>query len=305
VVFTTDHAINDLAQVNPVAIYNLLFETVSQLLKEYGRKYLGGQIGFTIVLHTWGQDLRFHLHLHVMVTGGALVQTSKGAQWRTRKGQLFPVVKLAADFRERFCAGLLRLHEQGQLQLVGPARGLDVAALVQQMRAKKWEVFIKEAGGGVAILCEYLGRYIYRIAISNHRLVSLVDGQVSFTYHDNKDGGQEKVLTLAAGEFIRRFMLHVLPPRFVRVRHYGLHHSSQRGLLRQCRALLGLPSAIPAVAKLLLREWIASFGGQDPRVCPFCGQGQMLPWRAVDPVSGWKAAVLSLLGVPARGAVVG
>ncbi len=304
-VFTVDHAFHALAWANPTVIYNLLFATASQLLHEYGQRYLGGRLGFTAVLHTWGQDLQFHLHLHVLVTGGALVPTRQGARWRTRQGHLFPVRQLSAEFRERFCAGLLRLQARGQLQLVGPAAGLDVAALVQQGRAKKWVVFIKEAGGGVATLGEYLGRYIYRIALSNHRLVRLADGQVSFTYYDNKDGGQPKVLTLDAVEFLRRFLQHVLPARFVRVRHYGLHHSSQRGLLRPCRALLGLPGQLPTVARLVLSEWVAAFAGRDPSVCPFCGQGRLVPYREFGPVSAIRAAILGVLGVPARGAVVG
>lgn len=306
VVFTTDHAINALAWANPAVIYDLLFATASQLLTEYGQRYLGGRIGFTAVLHTWGQDLGTHIHLHCLVTGGALQQTQQGARWQpSGKKFLFPVVKLARDFRARFCARLLRLHQAGKLQLVGPAAGLDVPALVAQLQGKNWTVFIQEAGGGLERLCEYLGRYIYRIAISNHRLVRLADGQVSFTYYDNKDGGQQKVLTLDAVEFLRRFLQHVLPPRYVRVRHYGLHHSSQRGLLRQCRALLGLPGVLPTVARLGLSEWVASFAGQDPSVCPFCGQGRLVPYREFGPVGAIQAAVLGVLGVPARGAVVG
>lgn len=306
VVFTIDHAVNDLARVNRRAVYHLLFEAAAATLKAYGRRYLGGEIGVTAVLHTWGQDLSEHLHLHCIVSGGAWQQTAAGERWQAcAKGFLFPIVALSRDFRERFCAGLLKLYRRGQLELVGQAAGLDVEALVGQMRGKRWEVFAKEAFDRPERLYDYLARYIFRIAISNHRLVSLEKGQVRFSYHDNKDGGREKVMELPAVEFMRRFLLHVLPHRFVRVRHYGLHHSVKRKVLERCRAWLKLPARLPEPVRLVLHEWVASFTGQDPRQCPFCGQGRMYRRSEFGPVRGVKAALLPLLGIPRRGAVVG
>ncbi|MFQ5814524.1 MAG: transposase zinc-binding domain-containing protein, partial [Anaerolineae bacterium] len=165
VIFTTDHAINALARVNKRAVYHLLFQAATETLKAYGQKYLGGEIGITAVLHTWGEDLREHIHLHCIVTGGALVQDEAGERWEsTPKGWLFPVVALSADYRDlsacdaqagRFCAGLAKLYRQGKLKLVGACADLDVAALVEEMQAKAWEVFTRPAFEGVEGVYDY------------------------------------------------------------------------------------------------------------------------------------------------------
>ncbi len=302
VVFTTDHALNDLARANREEVYNLLFHAAAETLQAYGRKYLGGEIGFTMVLHTWSQMLTEHIHVHCIVTGGALQQTEEGPRWRaSARDFLFPVLSLARDFRDRFCAGLLRLQRKRRLKRVGQAAGVDVEGLVKKMRSKRWEVFVKPAPADLQSLCEYLARYTYHIAISNYRIVSISRGRVRFTYHDNRDDGREKVMCLPALEFMRRFLLHVLPARFVRVRHYGLHHSAKRGELEQCRALLGLLQALPEAPKLVLSEWVQSILGVDPRVCPFCGEGRMFVRSEFGPVSPLKQAMLSLIGIPVRG----
>ena len=316
VVFTTDHAINALAQVSPWQIYDLLFHTAAEVLKAFGREYpsaalrtsLGSEIGFTAVLHTWSQTLTQHIHLHCIVTGGALRQTAAGPEWRaSAKTFLFPVKKLSRQFRDRFCAGLLRLHRQGKLRVAAEITGIDVEALVKKMRAKAWEVFIKPAPDDPRELCHYLGRYVRGVAISNYRIISIQGGQVSFKYYDNRDGGQEKVMTLPALEFMRRFLQHVLPSRFVRVRHYGLHHSSKRAERELCRHLLGTPGAEAQSPQLNLDEWLQSFlpEGEDPRQCPFCQEGRMYLCSEFGSLSPLKAKLLSLLGIPARGAVVG
>jgi hypothetical protein len=218
VVFTTDHAINELAQVSPWVIYDLLFDSAAATLKAFGRKYHGGEIGFTAVLHTWSQTLTQHVHLHCIVSGGALRQTASGPEWRSSaKTFLFPVKALSRAFRERFCAGLLRLHWQGKLRVAAEITGVDVEAVVKRMRSKAWEVFIKPAPDDPMKLCDYLGKYVHKVAICNYRLVGIQGGEVSFTYHDNRDGGQEKVMTLPGLEFMRRFLQHVLPSRCVRV----------------------------------------------------------------------------------------
>lgn len=308
VIFTTDHAINELAQVAPREIYNLLFHSAAEELKACGREYLWGEIGFSAVLHTWSQTLTQHIHLHCIVTGGALRQTAAGPEWRSSaKTFLFPVKKLSRAFRDRFCAGLLRLHRRGKLKVAAEVTGVDVQGLVKKMRSKAWEVFIKRAPDDPKKLCDYLGKYVQGIAISNYRIVSLQGGQVSFKYYDNRDGGQEKVMTLSALEFMRRFLQHVLPSRFVRVRHYGLHHSGKRGALEQCRELLGLERTLPEEAKLVLHEWLGSFmpEDEDPRVCPFCGIGRMQVRSEFGALSPWRSKLLALLGVPLRGEVVG
>lgn len=308
VVFTTDHAINELARVSSWEVYNLLFRTAAEVLKALGREYLGGEIGFTVVLHTWSQTMKQHIHLHCIVTGGALRQTVGGASWRSsKKSFLFPVKKLSREFRDAFCKGLLRLHRKGKLKVAAEVAGVDVEALVKGMRSKRWEVYIKPAPDDPKKLCDYLGKYIRGIAISNYRIVSIKRGRVEFKYYDNRDGGKEKVMSLPALEFMRRFLQHVLPSRFVRVRHYGLHHSSKGEELEQCRELLGLEKALPEEAKLELHEWLQSFmpEGEDPRACPFCGEGRMFRRTEFGPMSSLKSKVLSLLGIPALGEVVG
>jgi hypothetical protein len=309
VVFTIAHEVNALAELMSCDIYDLLFQTAAATLKKYGKRYLGGEIGFIAALHTWGQTLTRHIHLHCIVTGGALQQTQDGARWRSSaKTFLFPVKQLSREFRERFCAGLLRLHRQGKLKVAAEIMGVDVEGLVKQMRSKAWEVFIKPAPGDPRPLCDYLGKYVQGIAISNYRILSIRDGQVSFTYHDNRDGGKEKVMSLPALEFMRRFLQHVLPSRFVRVRHYGLHHSSKREERETVRRLLGSSEKEPAEApKLDLGEWLQSFlpEGEDPKQCPFCKEGRMYLRSEFGSLSPLKAGLLSLLGIPLRGAVLG
>jgi len=258
--------------------------------------------------------MQAHPHVHGIVTGGALVRmehqavsvTEKGARWQAAKpNYLFPVVQLSRDFRAAFCAGVRRLHQQGLLEWDEEAQGRTIEELVAQAESQRWEVYIEPPQKDITRLIGYLASYIYRIAISNLRIVQIEAGQVSFRYRDNRAGGQEKVMTLAAVEFIRRFLLHVLPRRFVRVRHYGLHHGGARWKLRQVRALLGLPGKLPVVAKLTLRAWLSTFMEGDPDACPHCGQGRMRRVRDFGPVEGWRAAVLRVLGVAPRGVVRG
>jgi hypothetical protein len=213
---------------------------------------------------------------------------------------LFPVLKLSREYRDRVCDGLLKLWREGKLQLVGACAGLDVEALVAEMRAKNWEVYIKPAHGEGVTVFEYLSRYLNRVAISNYRIVGIEHGQVRFRYRDNRDGGKEKVLTLDALEFIRRFLLHVLPTRFVRIRHYGLHHSSKRKTLKRCRAALGLPFALPVVKPLIVVAWLTEILGHHPNLCPRCGRGMLEPrgeFESLSPVWVW---LLTLFGLVAR-----
>jgi len=311
VVFTVDHLVNPLAEVNPEAIYDLLFTTANQTLKAFGRQYLGGEIGVTAVLHTWGQTLQHHIHLHCMVTAGALVQTKHGYRWRkSPKGFLFPVVELSQQFRDAFCQGLQRLQRRGELRLVGPCADLDVAALVKVMQAKRWEVYIGKPPQrhDLERLLAYLSRYVHRTAISNPRLVAIENGQVIFTYYDNRERdeaerGQPKVMTLPAVEFIRRFLTHVLPFQFKRVRHFGLYASAKRAVLGVARGLLGHSPQLPEPPKLDLGEWLATFLPGDPFACPFCGVGRMRPGREFAPIRGFALWLLILLGLPVAGRV--
>jgi len=298
VVFTIDHIFNPLVAFNQKLLFNLFIETAAQLLKEFGQKYLGGEIGFTMVLHTWGQTMQEHLHIHFIVTGGALVSSPIGYSWNAASHKfLFPVKLLSNQFRNRFCFALSQLWTDGKLNTNNGA--FDVQHMLTEAFSKNWEVYIQAPLYGVDKLIEYLGRYIFRIAISNHRIVALGKDTVTFKYFDNRDEGKQKLMTLPAMEFIRRFLSHVLPDGFVRVRHFGLHHSSCRAKLQQARRVLGLPFRLPAILKLKFLDWFKQItkSDDDPRLCKFCGIGRMLPIREFGPVFGWRLKAHAVLGL--------
>jgi hypothetical protein len=302
VVFTIDHVFNPLVWWNQEVLYSHLIETAAQILKAYGRKYLGGEIGFTLVLHTWGQSIQRHPHLHFIVTGGALVKTSDGYRWQAAKNNyLFPVKEFSRDFRGAFCTGVQKLWQEGSLNTRDG--NLDVTGMLRKAETTNWEVFIQSPLYGPEKLIEYLGRYIFRIAISNHRILDLKHGQVTFQYYDNRDGnkfkGQLKQMSLPAVKFIGRFLAHVLPSRFVRIRHFGLHHGTCRKKLQQARRLLGLPMQLPVILQLKLIEWLKQILHMetDPRLCPKCAQGILRPGRKFGPVLGWRVHLLPVLGM--------
>jgi len=306
VVFTIDHVFNSLVAFNQKLLFNLFIDTAAQLLKEFGQKYLGGEIGFTMVLHTWGQVMQEHLHIHFIVTGGALVyptgtmSSPTGYTWNPADHKfLFPVKLLSNQFRNRFCFALAQLWaaERGKLNTCDNA--LDVQHMLTEALSKDWEVYIQAPLYGVEKLIEYLGRYIFRIAISNHRIVAVGKDTVTFKYFDNRDNGKEKIMTLSALEFIRRFLSHVLPDGFVRVRHFGLHHGSCRAKLQQARRVLGLPFQLPVILKLKFLDWFKQItsSDDDPRLCKFCGIGMMLPVREFGPVHGLRLKLISWLEV--------
>lgn len=302
VVFTIDHVFNPLVWWNQEVLYGKLIEVAARMLKEYGRKELGGELGFSLILHTWGQTLQEHPHVHVIVTGGALVQTAAGFRWQAAKNKwLFDATAVSADFRHAFCAEVRRLWQAGSLNT--QQGQLDVAGMLAKAEATKWEVFIQPPLYGPEKLIEYLGRYVFRIAISNHRILEVRNGQVTFEYYDNRDKvegqGKLKRMTLTAVEFIGRFLAHVLPSRFVRIRHFGLHHGGSRRKLQQARRLLGLSPQLPSIAKLKLLEWLKKVlqTEQDPRLCPACQKGLLLSCREIGPVLGWREHLLPLLGL--------
>src|SRR5713101_380979 len=233
VVFTLPHDLNALAQGNPRVIYALLFRAAADTLLTFGRdpRHLGGTIGITAILHTWSQTLTEHVHVHCLVTGGAL--SPDRTRWiRGRPTFLFPVKALSAVFRAKYLAGLHRAFTDGQLTFAaGTAPLADAgrfAALLAQLRATPWVVYAKRPIGGQAQVLKYLCRYTHRIAISNARLVSRVDGVVHFRWKDYADGGRPKIMALGVEEFLRRFLVHVLPRGFVRIRHFGFLANRQR-----------------------------------------------------------------------------
>ena len=244
-VFTLPHALNALAQGNPRVLYTLLFRAVADTLLTFGRdpRHLGGTIGITAILHTWGQNLSQHLHLHCVVTGGALA--ADGSRWIAAKPSfLFPVRALSRVFRAKYLDALRHAFDAGALTFAaGTADFADAAAVARflaPLRAQRWIVYAKRPFAGPEQVLDYLGRYTHRVALSNERLVDLTDGVVRFRWKDYADGDRLKVMALSANEFLRRFLLHIVPTGFMRIRHFGLlaNRTRQRTLTR-CRQLLG------------------------------------------------------------------
>jgi hypothetical protein len=307
--FTTDHALNPLIATNRKAMYDALFWAVSETLKRFGRKYLGGTLGITIVMHTWGQKMDPHVHLHCIVTGGALREDEQSWQKSGRRF-LFDVVQLSAEYKKRFCRKIRRLHKAGKLQLVGQSEGLDVKGMLAEIEAKDWEVYAKPFDQPELVYA-YLSRYVHQVAISNYRILKIAKGKVHFEYHDNKDKnrhnkGKKKLLKLDGVEFLRRFLWHVLPNEFRHIRHYGLHHSYHRDKkLSQARQLLGLEPVVPEVEQLDLKEWLKEILGQEAvDRCPNCGaENSMFKRSEFTELSRLQKMLFRLLGLSLIGTV--
>ena len=278
VVFSVPHELNVLALENPRAFYDLLFAAASATLREVAAnpKHLGAEIGFLSILHTWGQNLLLHPHIHCVVPAGGLAPDHQ--RWVSGKAHFFlPIAALRKVFRGKFLAGLQRLRRVGQLCQAGPGRVLaddrQFARLLRRVRLRRWVVYAKAPFGGPLAVLRYLGRYTHRVAISNHRLLACEDEQVHFRWKDYAHGGQQKVMTLAATEFLRRFFLHVLPQGFVRIRHFGfLANRFRTGTLALCRQLLSCPLPLTAATPEPTAVWH----------CPRCG-GRMERRQSLRP----------------------
>ena len=248
VVFTLPEAVAAIAFYNKTVVYDLLFQATAQTLLEIAAdpERLGVHIGFFAVLHSWGQNLHFHPHLHCVVPGGGL--SARADRWiHARRRFLLPVKVLSARFRTLFLEALERAHAAGKLRFFGELAGLSdparFAAYLAPLKTSKWVVYAKAPLAGPQQVLEYLGRYTHRVAISNRRLLSLEDGQVTFAWKDYRDG-QSKQMTVTAEEFIRRFLSHALPSGFQRIRYYGLFANCHRAArLDLCRRLLASPAA--------------------------------------------------------------
>jgi hypothetical protein len=289
VVFTLPDGIASIARQNKKTVYNMLFRAVSETLRRIAAdpKHLGAAIGFLAVLHTWGQNLLFHPHLHCVVPGGGLSPDRQ--RWiSSRKRFFLPVRVLSCLFRGLFLHYLRKAFSTGKLQFHGSLQELNDAekfeALLKRWRKLEWVVYSKPPFGGPDQVLDYLGRYTHRVAISNHRLVSLVDGKATFRWRDYKDGNKQKRMTLDALEFIRRFLLHVLPHGFVRIRHYGFLANPRREQnLSLCRQLLGLAQINSAES--LDEDWKKRYErlvGEASNLCPVCGQGNMVVVEIIE-----------------------
>jgi len=267
----------------------LLFQTAASTLTRFGRdpRHLGGDLGVTAVLHTWGHTLTQPVHVHCVVTGGALAPD--GTRWiPARPGFLFPVRALAKVFRGRYLAGLQRAFDRGELHVTGGLAALAepaaFAAWLAELRQQAWVVYCKPPFAGPEHVLAYLGRYTHRVALSNDRLLAVADGRVRFRWRDYADGDRAKVMELEVDEFLRRFLLHVVPDGFVRIRHFGLLANRHRApKLAQCRALLAQPPpptpAPPESAQALMLR----VTGIDIERCPVCQQGQFRQVERLTP----------------------
>jgi len=298
VVFTLPQALGPLALQNPRLLYGLLFRAAWESVQELAAdpRSLGARVGLLAVLHTWGQTLSHHPHLHCVVTGGGLScdlsgRADEAPRWvACRPGFFLPVRALGRLFRGKFLAGLRAAYDGGRLGFHGKLAALAgraaFRAWLAPLYAQDWVVYSKPPFGGAEVVLKYLARYTHRVAISNARLVELADGRVTFGYHDYADGGRRKRLTVSADEFLRRFLQHVLPSGFVKVRHYGLLANRYRqAQLQLCRRLLWV-----VVAAGRLAGAAGEVRPEEP--CPVCG-GQV--WRVVARVPRPTVAEVCLL----------
>jgi hypothetical protein len=284
VVFTVPEEIAAIAYQNKEVAYGILFQATAETLKAIAAdpEHLGAEIGFFAVLHTWGQNLQFHPHLHCVVPGGGL--SPDGQRWVSCRPNFFlPVRVLSCLFRRLFLESLQKAFDSGKLQFFKTLESLRerraFVELLDRMKAREWVVYAKRPFAGPQQVLDYVGRYTHRVAISNNRLLDIENDQVRFRWKDYRDGGQLKTMTLSAGEFIRRFLLHVLPDGCQRIRYYGfLGNRYRKEKLDQCRRLLGMPTpAAPTnPAERDYRDRYEELTGDSLHQCPQCKQGRML-----------------------------
>jgi len=284
VVFTVPQEIAVIACQNKAAVYDILFRAAAETLRTIAADpaHLGAEIGFLAILHTWGQNLLHHPHLHCVVPGGGL--SPDGTRWvARRRGFFLPVRVLSRLFRRLFLAYLEKAFLSGKLAFFSSLQQLrDRAAFRRHLapvRAAKWVVYGKPPFAGPQQVLDYVGRYTHRIAISNNRLLSIEDGKVRFRWKDYRCGGEQKTMTLAADEFIRRFLLHVLPDGFQRIRYYGFlcnRHREQK--LARCRELLGMQTDSPSTRERSddYRDHYEAVTGTSLKECPVCHHGHMV-----------------------------
>jgi len=280
---------------NKKILYDLLLRTSADTLLEVARdpRHLVAEIGFFSVLHTWSQKLTAHPHVHCVVPAGGL--SPDHTRWvRSPDNYFLPKEVLKKVFRGKFVDALKEAFQNGQLHFHGDLKLLaqpkTFAAWLRPLHRQDWVVYLKRPFGGPEYVVHYLGRYTHRVAISNRRLLALEQGQVSFQWKDYRDGQQQKVMTVSAEEFIRRFLQHSLPPGFQRIRYYGFLANCHRAeKLELCRGLLGTPFSDLLPQPAACRDWLVLLTTSKLRLCPQCGVGilirmQLLPCHGPVPV---------------------
>lgn len=284
VVFTIPQELNYITFTNQKEMYSILFKSVSETLLELSsdKKYLGAEIGFMAILHTWGQNLMNHPHIHCIVPSGGL--TLDGNRWINSKKDFFiPVKVLSRKFRGKFLFYLKRAYYSNALKYTTGIEELTekhiFQSLIDKLYKKEWIVYCRPPFGSAEYVLEYLGRYTHRVAISNHRIVNLENGYVTFKWRDYKDHNKEKFMTLTVDEFIRRFLMHVLPRKFVKIRHYGILSNRNRPTkLQKCKELTGAVQSKnqDQEVNLNVSELLLKLTGVDINICSCCGKGKMM-----------------------------
>ena len=275
VVMTIPSELYMIAYQNQSKVYKILFKATAETLEELARdkKYLGAEIGFMEVLHTWGQTLVYHPHIHCIVPAGGIDKIGK---WRNSKKKFFiPVKVLSRKFRGKFLYYLKneKMEFYGKNEYLNNKQNFD--ELMSKMYNKEWISYCKPPFENAKSVIKYLGRYTHRVAISNERIVSEENGEVTFKYRDYKDNNKMKEMTLKAEEFIRRFLMHILPPGFMKIRHYGLlGNRNKKTKLAVCKKLTNTTS--PVKPKLTTLEILKKTLGVDFNICPMCHKGHLM-----------------------------
>jgi hypothetical protein len=287
-VFTLPGGLRPLVLRNQDLVYGILFKAASETLKELTKdpKYPGAEVGFIAIIHTWSQTLMDHPHLHCIVTGGGL--SLDGKKWiPCKKDFLIPVKVLSRLFRGKFLAYLKEAREKGKLVFPGSIAHLkedrSFKAMLDDLYDQEWVVYCKPPFSSAETVMDYLGRYTHRVAISNDRLVKMQGDQVTFRYRDRSNNDTLKLMTLDASEFIRRFLLHILPDGFMKIRHYGiLSNRNRKTKLGLCKQLLGVDCPWEH-EKEPWQDLLTRITGTDPRICPCCGKGKMVLKQVLHP----------------------
>jgi hypothetical protein len=292
VVFTLPAELNPLVLKNRKILYDLFFRSVSETLWELARdpKRLGADIGFIAIIHTWGQNLMDHPHIHCIVTGGGL--SPKKERWIScRNGFFLPVKVISKLFKNKFLDYLKKSYGSGKLAFFESMAHLKQPKAFRQflrpLYLKQWVVYSKPPFNGVEGVLNYLSRYTHRIAISNERILRLEEGRVSFRWRDYSDGDQQKIMTVAAEEFIRRFLLHVLPAGFVKIRHYGLlANRNRKNNITLCRKFLHCCPTDTQDKKIpeTWQEYLLKISGVDVTQCPVCKKGRLFKVETLLPL---------------------
>lgn len=277
VVFTLPQELNSYCQKYPEDIYNILFSASKETVETFANdpKHLGARTGMVSVLHTWGQNLSLHPHVHMIIPGGGITEDGIWKRAKSNGSFLFPVQAMSVVYKNKFM-------EKVKLFLETENKPMD-AALRRMLYTKSWVVYAKQPFMGPKQVIEYLGRYSHKIAISNHRIKNVSEGKVSFTYKDYADGSKQKIMTLETIEFLRRFCLHILPPHFMKIRHYGILSSRTKPKLRMQQMKMGImvmdTKTLPEKNWKELTKTKLNF---DVESCPCCKTGKMVRILSFD-----------------------